>query len=104
MRIAGHHLDPATRLGDQLRRLKRGMIAGLVIDQHGRAGALIAGQDVPGRDDQIVAFGQKAGCRQSAGGNHHDVRGFTKHIRYFRPGVEAELPPPAECIAPCASR
>ena len=76
--------------GDELGRLQAGMVAGVVEEQHVRARLDVAGDDVPGRHDQLVAGAQHLGMRQAAGGDDDDVGVFGEHVVGLGPGVEAE--------------
>ncbi len=75
----------APDLGDHIRRLQRGVVAGVVIDEHVRARLHIAGDDVPGGDDKIIARLQHVRVRIAAGGDDDDVRVFGGRPRRPRP-------------------
>ena len=61
----------------------------VVIDQHIFAGLDVARQYVPGGRHQIGAAAQNVDIWQAAGGNHHHIGVFSKHVRGL--GIAAKM-------------
>ncbi len=70
---------------------KRGVVAGVVEQQHVRRRLHVARQNVPSRGDEVVSISENFGMRQPAGGDDRDVGIFAENVARLGPNVETEL-------------
>ncbi|MNU79350.1 hypothetical protein D3C71_689640 [compost metagenome] len=66
------------------------MVASVVENQHIRSRLDVAGNDIPGRDHEIVASGKHIGMRQAAGGDDDHLWVLRENCVRLRPVVEVK--------------
>ena len=88
--VRRHDLQRRTAVRNDFRRLQRGVVAGVVKQQHVFPGFDIAAQNVPGGCHQFVAGLQHLGMRQPAGGDDDHVGVLSQHRDLVGQCVEAE--------------